>query len=228
MAIVLYGSIIEQIKGRVGGAVFQKLGASLGVRAYSTFKPSSSQLAQTKRHQMNQVAAGWRALTPAKKLLYQTYAPNYPVFNRYGAPIVLNGYQLFSKINKRLLSFGIGMSTNPGAYSVWGNEAYTMGNYSQGSVHFDLVLSAGQPQYDAILLYLSPIVPKGTILNNIKHKAWLQRQGGVIGTANLFALLPDEYKTFDTTKYGFQVITMQTNIYDGRYNALWGVFTNIQ
>jgi hypothetical protein len=107
MASVKYSSFVDEIKGRVGNAVFQKLGKSFGIRSQVYNRYSDSIKAKQSRYNMSYLATVWASLTVEQVQLWNSIAPSWPAYNRYNQPIDLTGYQLFLQVNLMLLAANI-------------------------------------------------------------------------------------------------------------------------
>lgn len=100
MAVVKYGSVVTEIKGKVGGWCFQKCGQSLSLRSNPSKFVSRSQRSFATRTKFSELASKWNQLTADNKLSYSLAANTYPTFDKWGNPLVLNGYQLFQYIHR--------------------------------------------------------------------------------------------------------------------------------
>lgn len=106
MARVQYGSLVTNLKGKIGGHVFQRCGQSGSLRSKSTVVSSQSSYSQATRNQFSSLASEWRSLTTSQRNSFSIQASTYPTFDSYGNPIVLTGYQLFMYINRTVLMAG--------------------------------------------------------------------------------------------------------------------------
>ena len=102
MAIVKYGALITEIKGKVGGQVFQNGNAGFVLRNKNS-RPgaaSISRLAAT--NGMSAISSSWRLLTDAQRLAWAAATENWLFLNRYGETYEGSGYQMFCAYNRRL------------------------------------------------------------------------------------------------------------------------------
>jgi hypothetical protein len=95
MAIVKYSSSINELRGKVGGGVFQRCGQSLSLRSNLYHKVPVSENFVESQNIMARLAAHWRTLTWSQRDTFRQYASTYPTVDRFGDPVVLNPYQLF-------------------------------------------------------------------------------------------------------------------------------------
>lgn len=112
-------SIAGDISGKFGGAVFSRnrYGAYLRARVIPVNPRTSYQTAQ--RAKMSANSSGWRALTVAQRMAWDTVAPSFPWRNKAGHVIVLSGQALYCAINNLRMSLGLPVQTAaPSALSV--------------------------------------------------------------------------------------------------------------
>jgi hypothetical protein len=145
MAIVIYGNGISDIKGRIGGIVHQKLGASLGIRRHVVPSIQSTNSLQSSNIHSVKVSTAWQALTPVQKNAWNNVSPSYPSYNRYGVAFTLNGYQLFYKINKRNALFGVPLITVPYTYSLINTYVVNVQNIDYNNHIFNITFPVFTP-----------------------------------------------------------------------------------
>jgi hypothetical protein len=135
MAIIQYSSLVNKIIGKVGGTVFQKMGQSYGIRMHRNYVPSQTNKSNANRFMLRQLGSTWNTFTLPTKQNWSTQALTYPIYNRYGVPINLTGYQLFIYIGKVALTGGI-----------WGSniaQPYSMTSIIRGPISCSYSLSTG-------------------------------------------------------------------------------------
>lgn len=106
MAVVQYGTLVTEIKGKVGGNVFQRCGQSLSLRVKGGKRQSNGNRTLTAKNQMALLASEWRSLSGAEYATWKDNAASYPAVDRYGNTIVLSPYQLFVQLNRVLQIIG--------------------------------------------------------------------------------------------------------------------------
>jgi hypothetical protein len=169
MAIVKYSSLVNQVIGKVGGVVFQKMGQSLGVRSIRSYRPSGSTIAGSNRFVMNTLAAVWQSLTILQKQAWQTVSSGYTMYNRYGQVIVLTGYQLFFYINKVKLLYYTGVTTAAPSYSgAFVANGLDGAAKSTGNDLLCTFLNAIDAN-TAVMIYISKLMPVGIKLKHPKY-----------------------------------------------------------
>jgi hypothetical protein len=108
MGLVKYGTSITEIKGKVGGVVYQKIGTTSVVRTKAHHSPTLSQAGVSSRSDFSKLVAIWLNLTPVQKASWHAYAHTIPATNKFGVTITLNAYQAFMFVNRvYYLTFGI-------------------------------------------------------------------------------------------------------------------------
>ena len=106
MARVQYGTIVTEVKGKVQGQVFQggNIGFVLRNKGYtkglSTFRRS------TANSFMVYAATQWKTLNDAQRQSWIDQAPYWPFYNKFGAPYVGSGFQVFMAYNTYKVQFG--------------------------------------------------------------------------------------------------------------------------
>lgn len=103
MASVKYGTIVTELKGKIGGNVFQ------GGRAAPTLKKlwgyirkqDQAQLSwnNIKRAEFAVVTQTWRTLTDEQRTSWSAAAPSFPFYNKFGDSYTGTGYQLYMQCN---------------------------------------------------------------------------------------------------------------------------------
>jgi hypothetical protein len=166
MATLKYGSIVTEIKGKLGGHVFQRCGQSLSVRTISARRLTSSLLKSISKTQFGSVASQWRKLSNAQKTNWSNIAPTYPTVDKFGNDIVLSGYQLYQYINKRYLLISnqcvnTGIPYNPPPMSVIDFNAFSIFGAS-----FTLLWSFAIPAGTQALLYVSEPYSSQRLVSN--------------------------------------------------------------
>lgn len=122
MASIKFGSIgISDARGSIGGTVFSRNRGGAYIRQRTTpVNPNTSRQAAI-RATFGTVQSSWRGLTEAQRESWRSNAVNFPVKNRLGETITLQGNILFQKCNMVLASAGLPLSvicsTNPAQMS---------------------------------------------------------------------------------------------------------------
>lgn len=105
MASVKYGALITDIKGKIGGTVFQGSASGAVAKSGDWFdkskaltKADAGRIIPTQLNTAT-VAGIWRSLTAVQKASWVTGAVNYPAYNRFGEAYTPSGYQVFMALN---------------------------------------------------------------------------------------------------------------------------------
>jgi hypothetical protein len=228
MGIVIYGGGVDQIKGKVGGVVHQKLGSSLSVRKLAIPTANNSAALSSSQHHASVLATTWANLTGAQKLDWHTKSSGYPATNRYGVTITLNGYQLFWKINKVLLTVGANIVTTPSVYSLQPALVYDVANVDYGNHHFIMTFTGSMSYAYYIILYIYGFQGLWMNDNNLKFKTWIAIGYAGISTVDLWTYLPSKFQVDPGPGYKFIVNAMSVEIATGRYGLYGTVYDGQQ
>lgn len=155
MAVIKYNALVSELKGSIGGSTFQKCGQSLSVRSNPSHKKCFTQSGQNLRNTFLLVADYWRALTLAQKQAWAAVASTYPTYDKFGNPIVLNGYQIFMYVNMPLANADIQVVTTAHAYTPFALFGATMSDMALSAASVSPQF-AGTPDNDyAFIIYFS-------------------------------------------------------------------------
>lgn len=132
MARVKYGALITDMKGKIGGTVFQggyagpvakKLwGYIMGPSNSGYDTPSGpraqahvrARVRQNTKHQIwALVSQQWRELTDAQRDAWKSASPSFPAKNKFGDTYTPSGYQLWMQLNVIAVGFGDGLILVP-------------------------------------------------------------------------------------------------------------------
>lgn len=107
MALVQYTAIVNQIRGKLNGSVFNKSRNGYTLQRKQMPKQGSSSAQTQRRSSFSRVQRTWRTLTPDQQVNYQIAANNNPTTDRFGQPTVLAGYNQFVKVNLIRVMLGL-------------------------------------------------------------------------------------------------------------------------
>lgn len=167
MAIIQYTAIVNQIRGKLNGSVFNKSKNGYTLQRKAQPKQGGSHLQYLKRSKFAQAQRHWQELNQQQKENYQISAINNPVYDRFGELVVLSAYNHFVKVNVMSLALDDTYIEyiNPGSASSY--------NYT--------LLHAG---FDPI------VTPDGTIFGNMLIEIDVHEYQGEDITYFLYASLP--------------------------------------
>jgi hypothetical protein len=167
MARLLYGSLVTQISGSIGGNIFAKGANGFYVKRRTKNKITRSISQLTRRNQFKNVTGSWRTLTSSQQTTFISNAHLYPYINSLGVTSYYTGYQLYSKMNNGLASLLRALITTcptpvtyptTSDYYVWWCIGYTTLNLL---LAFDLTLVYEVPANFNVLIEATPNLSKG-------------------------------------------------------------------
>ena len=112
MAIVKTSGLVSDIRGKLGGVCFQKSSGGLMIRTMTKPKNKRTNSQELQRATMAQVQNEWRGLTEAYRAKYKSLATLAQVKQNNITKNIINGHQLFIKVNSLLLRYGESVITN--------------------------------------------------------------------------------------------------------------------
>lgn len=115
MAVVKYGLIITDIKGKVNGQTLQGGNFSKVLRTNSNAKNSKTTALSNSTNKLVSVTSQWKLQSDADKLLWEAAALTYPFTDKYGNTYYANGFQCFTSYNRNLLTIGYPITPTPNA-----------------------------------------------------------------------------------------------------------------
>lgn len=113
MAVVQYTGVVNQLRGKLNGSVFNKGRNSFTLQKKQQPPVGSRGNQSPIRARYSTIQRHWATLTVAQQNAWATCATNNPTTDRFGNPTVLSGYNQFIKANLFRLSVGLDMLDNP-------------------------------------------------------------------------------------------------------------------
>lgn len=109
MAIVLFSSLVDGVRGKVGGNVFS---AALGGPYAKNWSRSTNprvERARVVRATLGGLGAAWQGLTSTQRSDWDTFAAGdpEPTYNSLGEPVTLSGWNYFCRCNQRRAQLGL-------------------------------------------------------------------------------------------------------------------------
>lgn len=120
MAQVKYGALVTELKGKIGGTVFQKSTAGFiaknkqDAKLMNSIGGSLKMLSAKMGIQLSfvsKVAQAWAALTDVQRNSFVAGAVNFPFKNKFGETYTASGFQVFMQLNLNQLFAGEAMFT---------------------------------------------------------------------------------------------------------------------
>ena len=217
MASVKYGTIVTELKGKLGGQVFQKCGQSLSLRSNPTHRTPQSSQALKARQDVTRLASYWRSLTQAQKDSYTTNAASFPTVDKFGNPIVLTGYQLFFMLSKRLLLVPTDPIDNCVAYNPPGISDIDFDPFSIGSTSFDLLFNNPILSTEVVLLYATDLVPFTRYISSPKYTFVTIIQDDAEEGDNYYTDLVNHFSTPPVEGYSFYWQAIKLSYLTGQF-----------
>ena len=113
MASVQYGVIITELKGAIGGSVFQAGNTAKVFRNKGYRKGISSVIRQAVVARMVSQTSRWRALTDMQRTAWDSATEGWAFTDKYGNSYFGSGYQFFVAFNTARLSIGQAVVDTP-------------------------------------------------------------------------------------------------------------------
>lgn len=221
MARVKYGTIVTEIRGKVGGLVFQKCGSQLSMRVNPSKKIPSTTDAFYTRNRFVVLAKAWAQMSPEQKLSFTTQAPTYPTIDKWGNPIVLTAYQLFIYINRTVqLVEGTVVTT---AYPFYQFTSSTDGwqNASVSNETFEIIVVDEIPADFAVLIYVSKLLPANSYQVPDQVKFIYSLTDVMPDYYNIYASLVAHWGRVPVAGESFYINVISVNRYTGIINNEW-------
>lgn len=140
MARIKMGSIVTDIRGKLGGHSFQKGNQSRVLKTGGSPRQNFTSLRNSQQLLVNQTRSLWRALTSTERREWRSSASLYPFKNVFNDVLVLNGFQFYMKLQMNLLRAGHTATLSPTA--LFPSVAYfylTTANIDWGAQTFEQV-----------------------------------------------------------------------------------------
>ena len=169
MARVQYGSIVTELKGSVGGQVFQAGNNSLVLRNKGYRKGTSSTARQAANRLISSQASDWRTLSVAQQSAWATAALSWPFVDKFGNTYYGTGYQCFIAYNSARLSILQPAVVTPSAPIA--AEAFSISTFAV-SVSGGMVFTetAATTTVQVVQQFFSAPLSQGVNNNNVRYR----------------------------------------------------------
>jgi len=154
MARIIYGSIITDIKGSIGGITFQKNGSGTIARLKPRKTKTNTQKQRDQQPRLKQVQAAWNLLSLVNKILWNDFAAVNNKIGLDGQEKKLTGYQWFLTINENRLLFDDSILSVPPVYEIVNPLSGVTFTFITGALRFSFNESIPL-QFRKMLLYVS-------------------------------------------------------------------------
>lgn len=173
MARIVYGALVDSIRGSIGGTTFQSNKHGFTIKRKPNMKNPKTALQVKRQSFMSQASRAWRDLTQSQRDLYDTYASSFPQFAKHNPTSQLSGYSIFVKFNCLNLLIGEVVDTDI-SQSVPATDdlTYTVTN-TAGVLTIDITSTTGDEEWQILFFMSRPrsVTQKfiGTSPKFIKH-----------------------------------------------------------
>ncbi len=113
MARILYGPLVTEVFGSIGGVTFQKNSSGSIIRSRPTLAHSSTPRQQQAHAYHQKYLLAWQDLTQANRDLWNTYATTWTKTNKFGQVKKLTGQNWFESVNYQLETGGQPFTSAP-------------------------------------------------------------------------------------------------------------------
>ena len=113
MARIIYGAIVESIRGSIGGTTFQKNAYGYTVKKKpNIIRPNRSAQNRQKKY-LAYATQSWGALSDAQRTDWNTWASTYPQYAKHNSSSQLSGYSVFVRTHVFLFMSAESVVTAP-------------------------------------------------------------------------------------------------------------------
>jgi len=217
MAVVKYGTIVTEVRGKVGSVVFQRCGKSLSIRSQVSKNYSKFASNYSNRFDFASLALTWNSLSAAQKLSFKTQAPSFPTKDKFGNPIVLSGYNLFIMVNRTLLLGGRPLLTTAQPYYVSAPALVQFNNAIIASKSWQIIYTSLNPANHFTMVYVVAPLPNNSTQGNANMVFVGAYNPGVTGGIAIGADLWDVLKVLPKILDYIKVIVRCVNTVNGGY-----------
>lgn len=199
MAKVLYTAIVADMRGKLNGTVMSKNKSGAYVRTKVTPVNRQTATQQKARAAFGARSSGWRGLTEAQRLTWQSAAANFPVFDIFGNAKILSGSALYNMLNLNLAQAGqAAITTAPSPVAIASLvSAALISDVSDGTVSLTCGLAAVPAGFTAVVFatpqygpgqyfvknkfrFLSTVAAAATLAPTLLFTAWSAKFGTLV------------------------------------------------
>jgi len=113
MALVKTSALVSDIRGKLGGSVFQNSASGLVIRNLTKCKNKASKLQQEQRAATNQAQKDWQALNSSNRAKYKSLGQLAQIRQKNIYKRLVSAHSLFIKSNSVLIRYGLSSVSNP-------------------------------------------------------------------------------------------------------------------
>jgi hypothetical protein len=159
MARIVPGAIISDIRGKVGGGIFQKSAQGLSLRSATTPTNTSSQSQMQNRSQLFYLQLAWQQLTEDQRNAWSAWSAYQNLNSGQFVVAQYTGQQSFIQVNRYRTLTGLAVLSDP-VFTPYDMPAPVITLARQGSLLFlDLGTDLVHTAYAAIFFVSPPLPP---------------------------------------------------------------------
>jgi hypothetical protein len=102
MAKILFGNIVADTRGSIGGVTYARNSSGAYARQKVSPVQPETPIQVATRAQFEDLSKQWPQLTNAQREAWRDFAAHNPVIDRFGLPVTLNGNAMFVRLNREL------------------------------------------------------------------------------------------------------------------------------
>lgn len=136
MARVVYSALVESIQGSIGGTTFQKNAYGYTVKKKPNVIRPASPFQNLRKRNMATMISAWKALDPADRATWDSYANTYPQYSKHNPTAQLSGFNLYCKYH------GFRLLTDHGLIDAPSMTQYSIATLDSDSISVDNVAGA--------------------------------------------------------------------------------------
>jgi len=169
MCKVQYGAIITEMKGKIGGQVFQggSVGKILRNKGYTPGLSSTARQGATAKLSAN--AKRWQTLSGANRATFNAIAASWPFVDKFGATYYGTGYQVYIAYQNILNSLGLANQANAGGVGSPTDPGTVLASSSAGPT-LDLNWDNAGGASDYVSVFASAPLSAGQNNNHRRYK----------------------------------------------------------
>lgn len=221
MATIKFGAIVTDMRGKLGGHVFQKGNQSRVMKTNRSPRKSNTEFANTGNVGVARMRSAWAALSFTVQNQFRLAAANFPQSNKFNDSIVYSGYQFFLFLNGAKSYFNLPLVLSvTGITNTVFRSTFTGVNIAPGTGLVTLLGSA-VPAGQSVLLKVLVVPAHRQSFNPEQGTNYTLRPSMPVVSDFLFTLLVSKSGNISSSnKYVFFVYDV--NAYG--FKALNGVF----
>jgi len=156
MARIIYGAIVESIRGSIGGTTFQSNAHGYSVKSKPNIIHPRTPLQNKQKQLLARATQAWGELSDAQRADWVTWASTNPQYAKHNASSELSGYSVFCRTAVYLLMSSLSLITNP-SYSLAPADTivFTLTNDS-GDLDLSVTSVTDDDKWQLILFFSRP------------------------------------------------------------------------